>query len=639
MGPRSAVKTHFAFACLVASSFLVFKPALSLAQHPSPQRGPNGGQGDGIIHAELPVTLLVSVREGTGLPLQTSAFVKLSSVAGSLRMTSATEDAGTARFPEVKSGDYNIEVSAAQYKTATEQASIIGSGTNYTVYVYMQPESEAGTMSPARSGPIMSPRLQSEIDKGLDKIRREQYEAARTHFEKAEKMAPANPDVQYLLGTLEYKQQHFDAARAKFEAALSIFPTHEGSLLALGELQIRSRQAELGAQTLEKVYQINGADWRLHFLLAHAYSARKEYPKAEMHASRAVELGKEHPGLARLLLGQVLAAEGKRDEAKRTFEAAVQYSSSDPAATQAKAELAKLENVPALKVPDTKAPEMPEPAPAAAPVATLPVFARPWAPADVDSKEYVIAPDVACPQSELIERAQLRAMAELANFERFTATEHIEHQEVDSNGNPGTTKTHDFAYVVFIEHAKDGAFYLEESRDGGENLDEFPTPLASKGLVSLGVAILDPKYGHDLFYKCEGLGKYRGKAAWQIRFEQRQDAKSRLRTWRTDHGVFFVPLKGRVWVEANTYDVLRVETDLREPQKELRLNRDHLIIDYGPVQFRDGKVSLWLPWYAEMFMEFRGKRYHHRHTLTNYELFSVETNDTISAPNTTTTPE
>ena len=107
---------------------------------------------------------------------------------------------------------------------------------------------------------------------------------------------------------------------------------------------------------------------------------------------------------------------------------------------------------------------------------------------------------------------------------------------------------------------------------------------------------------------------------------------SRLRTWRIGSRVTRLPLKGRVWLSANTYDVLHLETDLREPQQEIRLTRDHLIVDYGPVHFEHAATSLWLPWYAELFMEVRGKRYHHRHALTNYSLFSVTTNDIISPP-------
>jgi hypothetical protein len=71
------------------------------------------------------------------------------------------------------------------------------------------------------------------------------------------------------------------------------------------------------------------------------------------------------------------------------------------------------------------------------------------------------------------------------------------------------------------------------------------------------------------------------------------------------------------------------------PNLELLL--DHLVIDYGPVNFEHGKTTLWLPWYAELYLQLHGRRYHHRHTLTNYALFSVDTSNQTSAPNQTST--
>jgi tetratricopeptide (TPR) repeat protein len=558
-----------------------------------------------------------------------NAFVKLSSNFSGLHLTAPTQDGSTATFPNIQNGEYDIEVNSTGYKTATEHASVLTGGGNFQVFVYLHPDSEASPENAAPGGaPVASPHLQSEIDKGLDKLRRQQYDAARVHLEKAAKMAPGNPDVQYLLGLLEYRQQHFDAARAKFESALSIYPTHARSLVALGELQLRTGQPALAAQNLEKAYQINGADWRTHLLLANAYAAQKDYEKAALHAARAVELAKNDSAGAKLLLGRIRAAQGKNEDAKQTFEAVIRDFPADPAAAQAKLALASLEKPPsAVRVVSTATP-----APEAITISALPLLVRAWAPPDVDTREYPVAPDVSCSEQDVLHKTQLRTIQQLANFEKFVATEHIEHQEIDANGNAGNPRTHDFSYLVFVRRPKKGYVFLDEERDGGENLGSFPTSLASKGLVALGVYLFDPQYEPDLTYSCEGLGQWRGQPAWQIHFEQRTEVPSRIRTWRNSRGVFPVPMKGRVWVAANTYDVLHIETDLREPQKQIELTRDHLIIDYGPVQFEHGKMSLWLPWYAELYMELHGKRYHHRHTLTNYALFSVDTTHSVSAP-------
>lgn len=568
------------------------------------------------------------------MPLPGNAFVKLSSNFSGLHLTAPTQDGSTATFPNIQNGEYDIEVNSTGYKTATEHASVLTGGGNYQVFVYMHPDSEASPGNSAPGGaPVASPHLQSEIDKALDKLRRQQYDAARLHLEKAARMAPGNPDVQYLLGLLEYRQQHFDAARAKFEAALSIYPTHARSLIALGELLLRTGEPALAARNLEKAYQINGADWRTHLLLANAYAAQKDYEKAALHASRAAELAKNDSAGAKLLLGRIRAAQSKNEDAKQAFEAVIRDFPADPAAAQAKLELAALEKpISAAKVVSTATP-----APEAIAISSLPLLVRAWAPPDVDSREYPVAPDVSCSEQDVLQKTQLRTTQQLTNFEKFVATEHIEHQEIDANGNAGTLRTHDFSYLVFVRRPKKGYVFLDEERDGGENLASFPTSLASKGLVALGVYLFDPQYEPDLAYSCEGLGQWRGQPAWQIHFEQRAEVPSRIRTWRNGRGVFPVPIKGRVWVAANAYDVLHIETDLREPQRPIELTRDHLIIDYGPVQFEHGKMSLWLPWYAELYMELHGKRYRHRHTLTNYALFSVDTTHSVSAPKETQT--
>jgi hypothetical protein len=223
-------------------------------------------------------------------------------------------------------------------------------------------------------------------------------------------------------------------------------------------------------------------------------------------------------------------------------------------------------------------------------------------------------------------------MHQLGNFEKFLATEHIEHQEVDANGIPRTVREKDFTYLIFVEHPRPGMSFLLEKRDGGESLGSFPTSLATEGLAALALSVFDPHYEGDLIYKCEGLGSWRGKAVWRLRFEQKKGAPSRIRLWENSRGTYPIPLKGRVWIAASSYDVLHIETDLREPVKDLELTRDHLLIDYGPVNFEHSGTTLWLPWDAEMFMELRGKRYHHTHTLRNYMLFSVETGNGLAKP-------
>jgi tetratricopeptide (TPR) repeat protein len=592
------------------------------------QIGPPGSNpADGKVQASA-VNIYVSVREANGLPVSESATVKLSCPLTGVTLSGPSKNTALVQFFNIPAGDCNVDVSAAGYKSSRERTTITESlmSRNQYVYVYLHPESEAASPS-AKS--VVSLDVLKEIDKSLEAMNKNHLDDSRKHLDKAAAIAPTNPDVQYLLGMVEYRQNNLDAARLRFESALSRYPAHERALIALGELQLKSNQFAAAAQTLQKALAVNRAAWRTHLLLANAYVEQGAYEKAEPEAQSAADLGKEKAVVARTLLAQILAAEGNRDAARAQFQSVIREYPADPAAAIAKESLASLDRpAPSGTAAIVKAAEI-TPA-SVAPIS--PRAMRPWAPPDVDSSVPGVAPDVTCSEAEIVDRAARATLQQLQNFEKFLATEHIEHQEVDAYGTPGRVKTRDFSYLAFIEHAKDGQVFLDERRDGGTGLDEFPTSLATVGLLSLGVDVFHPGFAGALQFRCEGLGQWQGRPAWLVHFEQRAGQRSYLRLWQTKRASYEVPLKGRVWVAASSYEVLHIESDLREPIKELELTRDHLVIDYGPVNFEHSATQLWLPWYADMYLELHGKRYHHRHQLSNYMLFTVDTNNKVSAP-------
>jgi len=68
------------------------------------------------------------------------------------------------------------------------------------------------------------------------------------------------------------------------------------------------------------------------------------------------------------------------------------------------------------------------------------------------------------------------------------------------------------------------------------------------------------------------------------------------------------------------------------PVPEIRLMRDHQLIEYGPVAFKNGAMNLWLPKSADWYSSLSGQRYHRRHTFSQFLLFSVDDTQTISKP-------
>ena len=93
-----------------------------------------------------------------------------------------------------------------------------------------------------------------------------------------------------------------------------------------------------------------------------------------------------------------------------------------------------------------------------------------------------------------------------------------------------------------------------------------------------------------------------------------------------------VALKGRAWIDAESYQIVRLETDLVAPVPEIRLVADRTAIEYGPVHFRTRNVEMWLPSTAEVYFDWKGRRFHRRHSFSNYLLSAVDEKQRISAP-------
>lgn len=601
---------------------LLYCVPLNAQRPPSTSNLPNSQQSA--------LTVNVSVRDSRGMPLENAAMVRLYSTAETFNMRTATQEASTAVFHNVQQGEYEVEITCMGFKTTKEHVSVIGFGGAVHTYIYIEREEEAGTNHKPPSGIVLSPKLQNELEKGLEAMRRREYEKAKEHFLKATQIGPTSSDAAYLLGTAELGLQQKDLAEKEFEAALKIEPSHERALMGLGELDLQAGNNAGAIAALEKAYQANGASWRTHFLLAMAYAKSGQLAEGEKHAEKAVGLAQEKSAQAMYLLGEIQDAEKHREVARKTWQLIIECYPNDPVAVQAKQKLART----AERVTEVREVNSSEslPLPMVPTTALMPAAEQPWAPPDVDSREYIVANDAPCQVDEVLAQGMRRMKAQIGNFEKFAATERIEHQEIDRYGVPGPARTRSFSYIVFVHELKPDSLYLDEDRSAEHGDANFPTSLATTGLNGLGIGVLLRYYRNQLEFRCEGLVKVREQAAWQIHFEEKKNVKDSLRLWSKDGRIYNVPLRGKIWLSASTYDMVRVETDLKEPVENLELKRDHLLIDYGPVSFEGGTTTLWLPWSAEMYMEVHGRRYHHRHLLSDYLLFKVDTPNRINQP-------
>lgn len=592
---------------------------------------PGGSPSPPYVDVNRPVAVNVSVRDSHGFPLEEPVNVRLYSSLGAFDSRTTTREGSTARFESVRAGEYQLEIKGVGFLDSTEHVSIGTFGQEVTLTVFLFREGEIYPGAPPPAPEKSDAKIRAEMEKGLEAMKRKDYAAASKSFEKAAAMAPKNPDPAFLMGVAQLAMQQQNLARAQFEKVLKEFPNYQKAMVALGEMEYQDNQMDAAAKHLEEATRAGQTDWRVAMMLATIYAKSGRLPEAEASAETAMTLAQEKGAAATLLLANVQAAEGKASEARVTYRKYLQTYPEDGGAASAKAALARLAGVPPGASPTTngdgKVAVPPPPKPEVDPATT-----HPWAPPDVDSVSSAMAPGAGCNLDQVLQNAGQRLRVLLGNIEKFTATEQVQDQEVDRYGVAGSARERKFMYVAFVHTLSNGYTYVEESRIGAKESEELPISLSTTGMNGLGVSVLQPFFRPYLNFTCQGLTNINGKAAWELRFEEKLKAAEALRKWRKNGDLINIPLKGKVWISAAGYDVLRVETDLVEPVTRLELTRDHLQVNYGPVSFRNGAETLWLPQTGELYVEVHKKRYHQQHILTDYLMFAIDTPHKQKAP-------
>jgi len=238
---------------------------------------------------------------------------------------------------------------------------------------------------------------------------------------------------------------------------------------------------------------------------------------------------------------------------------------------------------------------------------------------------------VECPLPQVVSGVSQRMKELVDNLQKFDATEYLEHFNVGAAGPRGAPETRKFDYVAIITPSVDGGILLEEYRNGTSDLSQFPGNIATTGLSAMAL-IFHPINISNFNVTCEGLGQWGGHPAWLVDFAQRPDRPDGFSGYVINGRNYSVPLKGRAWIDAGTYQVRRLETEMMKPIPEIKLSEQDMAINYGPVQFRTNGQQLWLPLDAAVYSDLRTHRFYRRHTFSNFKVFGVETVQQVQVP-------
>jgi hypothetical protein len=258
-----------------------------------------------------------------------------------------------------------------------------------------------------------------------------------------------------------------------------------------------------------------------------------------------------------------------------------------------------------------------------------------WLPPDVDDVAAPVEPGTACNLDEVLPNVGHRIQQFVDDVEQFTSTQSISQETLNKAGEV-TSKGHwTYDYIVSVKESRPGILNVKEYLNSDPTAADSPGGVISKGLPAL-LLIFHPSDSSAFYMKCEGMVTLNGHRLWQIYFRQRPDRPNTTLSYSfgPNHPSYLVALKGRAWFTADSYQIVRLQTDLINPVPEIRLTADHTVVDYGPVHFRRKDEEMWVPHTAEHYLDLKGVRVHQRMSFGNYLLFAVDEKEKISAPKT-----
>ncbi len=583
-----------------------------------------------------------------------NARVELRTFTGSTVGSMFTRAGGDFEFLHVGEGSYDIIVEQAGYQTVSQrldvQDSVLG------LSIDLVPILAANSLAPgppsvsARELSIPS-NAHNAMEKGLGLINEKSaYQKSIKQFQRAIQNFPGYYEAYTQIGIACMHTGNNAGAERALRTALELSQDRYVDAISWLATLLNDTQRFADVEPLaRKGLELEPGSWQMNAEMARSLLGLQRPAEAEQFALAASKLQPDN-ALLYLVLANVHSQLENAPALLRDMDNYLRLEPAGPMANQARAErkqlqdaLADLQRTPPVPAVTSAAqtakngdPEMPvagasfddSPKLKSAGNELKPVL---WPPTNVDDAVPPVEPGVVCPLDQVLKGARQRVQELLDNVDRFSATEVIDSSEIGRDGRAVRSLKYTFNYLGAVSLARDGDLRFDENRQQTGKSNSTPIPIRTVGFA-VGAAVFHPQRFDDFKITCEGLGDWHGEPAWQLHFEQRTDKPSRFQAVLADGNWYDVRLKGRAWAAKETSQIEHIDFDLLQAISPIRLETEHMSLDYNAVEFPKRKLQLWLPQSVSFYIDIDGHRFLNRHELSNYVLFAVDTSQEIKPP-------
>jgi tetratricopeptide (TPR) repeat protein len=617
---------HFFLACLFTATAIAQRAGLNDPQYLNDvSTSYDTAPGTGVL-------VFTVYAEHSSIHLDRQALLKLVDLTTQAATWQTTADSSQGVFTNVPYGTYAVEVSAVGYLSIHKELQVMNSLRPAQIDIVLHRDPEAINLEIGNS--VLPPKARKETKRAVSALKSGNLKEAQKQLEEAYELFPSSSELNFLLGYLYFQKKDFAQAETYLGTATNLNPHNAQALTLLGRTGLELQNYPAARSALEQAVMADAENWLPHNLLAATYLHQQNYDKARDEAEIAITKGKSTASPAQLVLGQALVSMGHDQEAIQALNVFLQESPRHPLAGQVRTLIGEIQEHQASPASAENTPRTEARLSGVDPLAALAapgLSMKSWMPPSIDEAKPALAPGLLCPSAQVMEESGKRVQELVQDVERFAAVEDLFHQSLDQFGIPIRTETRKYNYVASIYEPQPGFLTVDEFRADKLTLAGYPDQISSTGFAALAL-VFHPDMRDNFDMACEGLGDWHGQATWLVHFRQRDDRPNRMHSYKVGNQVRSVALKGRAWITADKFQIVRIEAEMVKPIPEIQLLSEHQTVEYGPVPFLKKNTSLWLPKSAEIYFDFRKHHYYRRHSFDHFMLYSVDTDEKRKKP-------
>jgi hypothetical protein len=225
----------------------------------------------------------------------------------------------------------------------------------------------------------------------------------------------------------------------------------------------------------------------------------------------------------------------------------------------------------------------------------------------------------------------LRKMGQrVDNFVRdigdLIAHEDVTQEKLNAKGNVQAKERVQDNYLILHHGYAWGASSEYRMDEKGNRLG--PVGLEKGYLVTAGYALSSISFStvaqSQSRFRYLGEEKIGSRETYVLGFAQKPGEATFLVTMRGTGGANVdMVTQGILWVDKNTFQIIRMRSDLLTPRNEIRLDQLTTEVTFNEVQLQDVPNPLWLPSDVDVYIDIDKRKFRNAHHYTNYRRYRV----------------